>query len=132
MYSQQTFPVTTFSSCTVIILILSHKLSFQVGYVRLDYTKISDKLISVDIVNKTLNCQSGDGTEGKEECLEPGERHKLCKQQQAGRFSLKSMGELLLLLFCNYSVSLSLLAGFAALEQTAKNIRQANLCWCCQ
>lgn len=86
MYSQQTFPVTTFSSCTVIILILSHKLSFQVGYVRLDYTIILDKLISVDIVNKTLNCQSGDGTEGKEECLEPGERHKLCKQQQAGRF----------------------------------------------
>lgn len=60
------FPISTLSLCTVIILILSHKLSLQLGYVKLDYTKILDELISVDIVNKTLNCQRRERAEGKE------------------------------------------------------------------
>lgn len=59
------FPSSTLSLCTVIILILSHKLCLQLGYVKLDYTKILDKLISVDIVNKTLNCQRRERAEGK-------------------------------------------------------------------
>lgn len=40
---------------------------------------------------------------------------------------LKSMCELFSL-YCNYFINLSLLAGFVALEQTAKHIRQGNLC----
>lgn len=71
---------TTFS---FIILLLSQKhLPPQQVMSTWIIPKILDKLIPVDIVNKTLNRQRGarSWSEGREERWEAGERHNLCKQ----------------------------------------------------
>lgn len=112
------FPISC-SFCTFIFLLLPHKLCLQFCYVRLDYTKIWDGLISVDTVNKALNCQSGERGERQEECLEARATHKTLQTIASWRFSIK-LTEELLSLFSNYFMKLSLLPGFAALEQTDK------------
>ena len=105
------------------------------GYVKLDYTKILDELIFVDIVNKTLNCQSGGRTERRN--VQRLESVAISANNTRLEGFLQLMCELLLL-FCNYFMNLSLLAGFVALERTAKisdkvisvDIVNKGLIWC--